>query len=148
MKDIGILETIRLNFIRRNCRLILLLEQALVEDSFSWLKCRIEHNKLIGIGTITLQGSCVKYLIEVYFSPLDYYCGRRIEQIRVLNPEIEFDSRIHMYIGKSLCLYYPDDLPLGKPPMLRQLLPWVSEWLVKYEFWLRFKVWIGNEVPH
>ncbi|WP_181044106.1 hypothetical protein [Apibacter adventoris] len=45
-----------------------------------------------------------------------------------------------MYKNKSLCLYYPNDY-LEHVPLYKSLA-WTSEWLVKYEFFEKYRVWI------
>lgn len=148
MKGIGTLEINRYAAIGRNLSSILNIEKAIVEINHSWLNCIKSDNKLLCKGFIQPIGCCRKYEILVEYSPIDYCLGKRIEKIWVVNPNIKWNSEIHMYKNDTLCLYYPPDLSLAIPLSLNTLLPWVAEWLVKYEFWERYKVWIGVEVQH
>jgi hypothetical protein len=72
----------------------------------------------------------------------------RFDRIWIVEPYISYNPKTHMYFDDTLCLYYPKDLPASKITPLATMLPWLSEWLVKYEFWQKYKVWIGEEAPH
>jgi hypothetical protein len=145
MKGTGILETMRNKEIRKNSSSFLLIEQLMIEERFGWLKCRVMNDTLTGVGFLSVNGGQTKYKIFVEYS---YKNVQRYDRIWVVEPYITFNPKTHMYANDTLCLYHPDDLPFGKITPLAVILPWVSEWLVKYEFWKKYKVWIGEEAPH
>jgi len=130
---------------QQNSSTYLLLEKILIEQQFDWLKCLISKNELLGKGHLHSTSSGKQYQILVQYS---YFNPNRFERIWVIEPKIKFNIKTHMYVDNSLCLYFPKDLPDSTITPLATILPWVSEWLVKYEFWQRYKVWIGDEAPH
>lgn len=144
MKNIGILENSKLEDARRNSYSYLLIEKILIEKKYDWLQCIIDNNELLGSGYILSKKSGKKYKIFFKYS---YFNVQRFDRIWVVEPYIKYHPEIHMYRNDTLCLYYPKDLPMTIVPLVK-MLPWVSEWLIKYEFWERYKVWLGEEVPH
>lgn len=141
----NLIETLEINRRKDNIKnsyMFLFVQKILVEQNFDWVKLNMQNNKLSGVGVIKPDGCKRSYEIEIEYSPLEY----RYERIYVRNPNIRFNPKIHMYRDDSLCLYYPKDHLY--PPPLYKMLSWVSEWLVKYEFFQRKGVWIGNEFKH
>ena len=145
MNGTGILETKKNFETKKNTYAFLLIEKLLVEERFGWLKCRIVDNVLVGIGFLSTTDKGKRYKIFVKYA---YSHHQRYDRIWVVDPYIKFNEKTHMYLNDALCLYQPKDLPAGKITPLAVILPWVSEWLVKYEFWKKYKVWIGEEAPH
>jgi len=145
MKGTGILGTIMLENARRNSYAYLLIEKTLIESKYDWLKCEIKGNVLIGHGYLYAKSSGKKYKIHIKYS---YHYPGRFDRVWITDPIIRYHRNTHMYRDDSLCLYYPKDLPATRILPLATMLPWISEWLVKYEFWGKYKVWIGEEAPH
>jgi len=145
MKDIGILETITLENARKNSGLYLLIEKILVESKYDWLQCVIVGNELLGQGYLSSKSSGKKYKVLIKYS---YYHPWRFDRIWVVEPYVRYHPKTHMYCDHTLCLYYPRDLPVTRIIPLATMLPWIYEWLVKYEIWEKYKVWLGEEVPH
>ena len=130
---------------KENYLTALYLEKYLVEDNFKWFQCEVKNKALVGAGQLKPLGCRNEYKVEIYFSP---FFRQRFDRIWIRNPQIEFNKNIHMYYDCSLCLYYPDDIPPNQVLHLKTIIPWISEWVVKYEFWQKYKVWIGKEVKH
>jgi hypothetical protein len=145
MKDIGILETITLENARKCSYSYLLIEKILIEGKYDWLRCVIVGNELLGQGYLFSKSSGKKYKILIKYS---YHHSSRYDRVWVMEPSIRYNSNTHMYYDNTLCLYYPKDLPVTRITPLVTMFPWISEWLVKYEFWEKYKVWIGEEAPH
>lgn len=145
MKNIGILEIAKIERARKSSNSFLYIEKMLVEEKFDWLKCYIENNTLYAQGFLTPLGCKKRYKIQLAYS---YFFPFRFDKIWVVEPEIPFHTDIHMYNNKCLCLYYPGDLPLNRLTPLSSMVPWISEWLIKYEVWQSYKVWIGEAVKH
>jgi hypothetical protein len=145
MKSIGILETIALETARQNSYLYLLIEKILVEKRCDWLQCQIVENELYAKGYLNSKNDGKKYQILIKYS---YFYPGRFDRIWIIEPHIKYHPKIHMYYNQTLCLYYPKDLPITRITPLARMLPWISEWVVKYEFWKKYKVWLGEEVSH
>ena len=145
MKGIGILETITRENAIKNSYSYLLIEKILIESKYDWLQCLTVGNELMGQGYLPSKSSREKYKIAVKYS---YHNPGRFDRIWVAEPNIKYNPETHMYCDDTLCLYYPGDLTITRITPLAVMLPWISEWLVKYEFWEKYKVWIGEEAPH
>ena len=132
---------------KRDIHLFLHVEKYMVEQNFDWLSLKIKGKCLYGEAYLSPTGSKGNYLIQVYFSPFLWsQQDRRYERIFIKKPNIKFNSKIHMYSDKALCLYYPNDYVSHIP--LFKCLVWTSEWLLKYEYFKKKGVWIGEEVKH
>lgn len=145
MKGIGILEENKIRALKENIITGLYLEKLLVEDNFDWLNCGIDGKKLVASGVVRPKGCKDQYKILVHFSP---FLKNRPDRIWVMQPDIPYNRKIHMYGDRSLCLYYPGDIPPTRVLHLVDMIPWTSEWLIKYEFWKKYSVWLGEEVKH
>jgi hypothetical protein len=130
---------------RRNSYLNLLIEKILIESKYDWLKCEIEENVLIGQGYLSSATSKRNYKVRIKYS---YFHPYRFDRVWIVEPNIGYHPKTHMYYDSTLCLYYPKDLSIAKITPLATMLPWISEWVIKYEFWEKYKVWIGEEAPH
>jgi len=72
-----------------------------------------------------------------------------LPKVRILAPEIKYNSAIHMYADRSLCLYHPESQPWSESKDLhRTILPWTAEWLIYYELFLDQGKWLGPEIAH
>jgi hypothetical protein len=145
MRSIETLEQNRRKWVQDNYYLFLCLEKFLVEKSFDWLNCKIDGKVLSVKGSIKPPGSKSLYEVSINFSP---FYKTRFERVHILSPDIPFNPKIHMYYDKSLCLYYPNDHSPFINLHLTQMIPWISEWITKYEFWKKYRVWLGDEVKH
>lgn len=145
MNSIGILEKAKIEDAKKNSQSFLFIEVMLIEDKFKWLKCYIQDRQLLGCGYLISADCKRKYKIIIKYS---YFFSQRFDRIWVAEPLIEFNPKTHMYGDSSLCLYHPNDLPVRTITPLATIIPWISEWLVKYEFWKQYKVWIGREAKH
>jgi len=145
MKNIGILEKAKLDRARRSDNIFLYIEKMLLEKEFDWLKCYVENKTLYAHGYLTPKGCTRRYKVQLAYS---YFFPVRFDKIWVVEPNIPYHKDIHMYMNRCLCLYYPGDLPCNRLTPLATLIPWISEWLVKYELWQRYNVWIGEAVKH
>lgn len=122
----------------------LFCQKTLIDQYYDWLDCRLVNSiGLYGTGNLRPHKSCDKYEIELF-----YEVGKP-PKVFIKKPKIEYHDDIHMYWDKSLCLYYPKDMPWGKHIMLvNTIIPWVSEWIVFYELWKESGKWEAPEVKH
>ncbi|GGD30459.1 hypothetical protein [Flavobacterium orientale] len=121
-------------------------EKFLVEKHFDWLSLNIniESKSIIGKGTLNMAGK--SYIILLSYSPYHSY---RYDRIYIQDSSIEYNNDIHLYWDKSLCLYHPKfDKPLLNTIPLYKMIPWISEWIVFYEQWKKYGVWLGDEIKH
>ncbi|HIB36027.1 hypothetical protein [Mesonia sp.] len=122
------------------------IQQKLVESNFPWLQTVVKDGKLLGKGKIKPKGCKKKYEILMVYNINETY---RKERVFILNDnQIQFGKVPHLYPGNSLCLYYPKDLPLHSDLNFVDVIPWISEWLVIYELWRKYGVWLADEVKH
>lgn len=146
MSFIGILEdNIKTNH-KNNWYLFLKIEKNLVEKYFKWIELSLgEKNKsLIGKGVLYFRSK--KYEVLLSYSPFNKY---RYDRIYINDKKIKFNDDIHLYYDKSLCLYHPIyDKPALNFIPLYKMIPWIVEWIVFYEQWKKYGVWLGNEIKH
>ncbi|MEC4094168.1 hypothetical protein [Myroides odoratimimus] len=146
MDIIKILEKDRRLSNRKNWYSIMVIQKYLVERSFDWLELYIDvkNKKLFGKGVLLVNER--KYDIVLTYSVFDQI---RYDKIYINDKKIDFDRNIHLYRDLSLCLYHPIlDQSYCNKISLKQLIPWISEWIVFYELWKIYGIWLGNEHKH
>ncbi|WP_417364053.1 nucleotidyltransferase [Galbibacter sp.] len=122
------------------------IQKELVDKNFPWLQTIVKDGKLLGKGKIKPKGCKKEYEILIGYNINDIY---RKERIFILNDsQIQFGKTPHLYPGNSLCLYYPKDLPRDMDLNFVDVIPWISEWLVMYELWKKYGIWLADEVKH
>ncbi|RDK89153.1 hypothetical protein [Marinirhabdus gelatinilytica] len=122
------------------------IQQHYVEKHFPWISTVVKDGKLLGKGKIKPNGCKKEYEILVVYDINDIL---RKERIFVVNDsQIQFGKTPHLYPGNSLCLYYPKDLPQNLDLNFIDVIPWISEWLVMYELWKKYGIWLADEVKH
>jgi len=122
------------------------IQQYYVEKHFPWLNTVVKDGKLLGKGKVKPKGCKKEYEILFIYDIKDTF---RKERIFVLNDsQIQFGKTPHLYPENSLCLYYPKDLPKHLELNFIDVIPWISEWLVIYELWKKYGIWLADEVKH
>lgn len=126
--------------------IFLYVQKILVEKYFDWLELRIngQSKSLIGKGILKISGR--KYNVLLFYSPFHNY---RYDRIYIDDDAIKYSDDIHLYRDLSLCLYHPIiDKPAFDIIPLFKIVPWISEWVVFYEQWKKYGVWLGKEIKH
>jgi hypothetical protein len=145
-KDITILgEAIKKEH-QTNWYLYLYVQKILVESNFDWLSLNIvsKYKTLFGRGVLDVNGK--RHIVLLRFSPFNKY---HYDRIYIDDKSIKFHNDIHLYNDLSLCLYHPIiDQPLVQKIPLYKMVPWISEWIVFYEQWKKYGVWLGKEIKH
>jgi hypothetical protein len=125
----------------KNRRLI--MENLLIQDRFPFLTTRMVGNKLICRGRIQPTATSATYRIEVSYEPWS------APKIRVLEPDIKPEWKLHFYKDGTLCLYDWREQPWQKRQRLADtVIPWAVEWLLFYEIYLLTGKWIGESAVH
>lgn len=119
-----------------------LIQKHNIERNFSFLRCHIKNDTLICRGEFLIDG-CNAYDIRIEFR------AGACPQVFILNPQIESTAEIHIYREGSLCLYFPGDLQ-WKPVtnIAEYTIPWIYEWILYYELYIKTSKWEGDYVPH
>lgn len=126
--------------------LFLSIQKYLVEKNFGWLRLYIDSDTKALIGKGKLRINRKEYEILLSYSPFHKY---RYDRIFINDNCIEYREDNHLYIDNSLCLYHPlIDKPLFQIMPLYRMVPWISEWIVWYEHWKIYGVWLGEEIRH
>ncbi|WP_140487216.1 hypothetical protein [Flavobacterium sp. GSA192] len=131
---------------RKNWHVFLIIQKALVEQHFKWLKMEVksETKSLYGRGNLIVNGK--NYDIELYYSP---FFDIRFDRIYIRDKSIQYSSKIHLYSDMSLCLYHPViDKPIMQIVPLFKMIPWITEWIVFYNQWKKYGVWLNKEIKH
>jgi len=121
------------------------IQQKLIEDNFDWVKSFVKDGCLIGGGTLKPLGCKNKYDIIFQYDP---NLGKRKDRIFIKNNNIRFGKVPHLYKDHSLCLYHPSDFSPFMKLSFVDTIPWISKWLVSYELWLKYGVWLDKEYKH
>ncbi|WP_442846263.1 hypothetical protein [Leeuwenhoekiella sp. H156] len=122
------------------------IQQYYIEKHFPWLKTVVRDGKLLGKGKIKPKGCSKEYEILVVYDVNDTLRNERI--FLANDSKIQFGKTPHLYPDNSLCLYYPKDFPQKLALNFIDLIPWISEWLVMYELWKKYGVWMADEIKH
>lgn len=131
---------------RKNWYVFLIIQKAFVEQYFKWLKMEIksEIKSLYGSGNLIVNGK--NYRIEMYYSP---FYDIRFDRIYIIDKSIQYNRKIHLYSDMSLCLYHPViDKPIMQIVPLFKMIPWITEWIVFYNQWKKYGVWLNKEIKH
>lgn len=122
------------------------IQKQFIDHNFPWLRTMVKDGKLLGKGKIKPNGCKKEYELLVEY---DINRTGRKDRVFVINDsKIKFGQTPHLYLGNSLCLYYPKDLPLYLDLNFVDVIPWIPEWLVMYELWNKYGVWLADEVKH
>ncbi|GAK74466.1 hypothetical protein JCM19296_44 [Nonlabens ulvanivorans] len=124
-------------------RTIISREKSFLEKHFPEIEVQLKGDKLICFGTTQPSSQCPLYKFRIEydgFSPPDVF---------IVEPEIVYDSKIHLYpSNNSLCLYYPKEMPWNrfKHRLYETIIPWTLEWCVFYELYKITGVWEHPEI--
>jgi hypothetical protein len=107
------------------------------------------ENELVWVAHITPSP-----LSEIYRVKLHYKRGKFIK-VLVLEPKLKLaegkDKLPHVYSTpeQQLCLYFPKNNEWHTGMFyVKSLIPWASEWLYHYEFWVGSGEWHGGGIDH
>jgi hypothetical protein len=121
---------------------VLCLQRYYLLKKFNFLECKVNRDHLVCKGSIQVP-ECPEYNIKIRYdvgSP---------PKVFILSPDIIPSPEIHMYKDKSLCLYFPPDMPWKDNIKIADFfISWIIEWITFYELWLIRKKWEGREAPH
>lgn len=141
-----VLEVNRISEIKKNWFVFLNLEKALLESHFEWLNLNINYENKVLFGKGTLNFKNKRFDIELFYSP---FYNFRYDRIYIKDKSINYNDDIHLYKDLSLCLYHPIiDKPLLRGIPLYKMIPWITEWIVLYEKYKQYGVWLGKEIKH
>ncbi|WP_346864481.1 hypothetical protein [uncultured Draconibacterium sp.] len=123
------------------------VQAAKIRKSFPDSKVTVTSNKLIWKGVLKPT-----FLSESYEIKLDYKVGYH-PCIYVINKKLELyegrKSLPHVYSTEKqwLCLYYRKAREWTSQQLIAEtIIPWTSEWLYHYEFWLATGKWHGRGI--
>jgi hypothetical protein len=122
------------------------VQKSLVEEYFDWIHLRI-HTKsksIVGRGKLNVDGEL--YEVILTYSPFNHH---RYDRVYILGKDIAYNKKIHVYADLSLCLYHPIiDKPIFQFIPLFQIIPWITEWIIFYNLWKKYGVWLTKEIKH
>jgi hypothetical protein len=129
-----------------NWEMFLSVQKTLVEQHFDWIKLYIDKKDKRLIGKGNLQIGKKNQPVILSYSPFN---GLRYDRIFIIDNQLKYHRDIHLYSDLSLCLYHPliDQGLLRKIP-LAKMVPWIGEWIIFYQQWKKYGVWLGKEIKH
>lgn len=123
------------------------IQKKYIEDHFNWITVFVSDGTLIGKGEIKLVGSKRKsYPIILQYDPNSNRI--RKEDVFILDDNIKFGKTPHLYNDNSLCLYYPYDISPFTKLSFVDVIPWITKWLISYELWEKYGIWLDKEIKH
>lgn len=134
----------RVRYPRQNRYPLFCLQKLKIEKAYPCFSCRVYSDRFECGGRINPDpedenGTAYKIKILYRFTP----------KVWITSPNIEYDTKIHMYRDKSLCLYYPEDFNWTDRSNIHEtIIPWTAEWLVYYEKYVMSGQWEGPQAPH
>jgi hypothetical protein len=123
----------------------LYLQMQFIKKMFNVVECTVSRaNELVCLLSITPTDLSSEYLIQIRYKPPGN------PKVFVLSPDIPYSSCIHMYSkDKSLCLYDHRVAPWKESMKIAgTIIPWIIEWLVFYEYYVKTGVWKGDSADH
>lgn len=104
--------------------------------------CTVMKGELVWTGFLQPSNLSANYTVRMV-----YKLGKR-PRVSVLDPTLErYEGKAlpHVYTGNVLCVYTPWNQEWTEDQRLVDtIIPWTSEWLLHYEFWLITGVWHGG----
>lgn len=122
----------------------LFLQKNAIQKTYECFCCYVKNGVLTCTGVIVPEGGCTEYKVKI-----QQRCGGA-PKAWILDPEIQYDSKIHMFKeDNSLCLYDHRVAPWKPYDCIHlSIIPWISEWIVLYELFHIYGKWLGPEAPH
>jgi hypothetical protein len=121
----------------------LIMESLLIRDRFPILHTRMAGNRLVSRGVVRPTASSQRYKLEAEYQPWS------APALRILEPKIQPEAKLHFHADGTLCLYDWREQPWQKKWHLADtVIPWAAEWLVFYEIYLLTGKWVGPSAPH
>lgn len=124
----------------------LTVEKGMIESRFPCMSCNEVNSrttKLVCYGHMKPTDDSPSYRLRLEYSVWDK------PAVYIEEPEIIPSALIHIYTEGSLCLYYPKETPWQNHLHLSDtVLPWTAEWLVFYELYKLYGVWLGKSASH
>ena len=124
----------------------LTVEKTLLEKQYPAFRGnRIDHRT----STLTFIGNIQPTLHSDTYQLKLVYPVWGIPKMYVVEPMIKPSPDIHIYQQGHLCLYHPVETPWRDQHHLSDtFIPWTAEWLVFYELYKLYGVWLGKSYPH
>jgi len=123
------------------------VQAAIAKRFFPDSKVTINRNKLVWKGTLKPTPLSDSYDIKLEYKEGYHPC------IYVINKKLELypgkDSLPHVYSTECqwLCVYYRKAREWTSQQLIAEtIIPWTSEWLYHYEFWLATGKWHGKGI--
>lgn len=124
-----------------------ILQKNKILKYFPTLNCVLKNNVLIIEGILYPFDDDRKYRILIKYKYKD------IPRVWIKGSRDIEDFNLHKYVGKGhdrrLCLYYPLDFKWNMACNIHEtIIPWISEWIICYEYYKLFGKWGAIEAPH
>lgn len=107
-------------------------------------------NKMIWKGKLQPTGLSPVYKIKIVYQ-LGKHPDVYVIEPKVLQLPLNADKLKHVYDSEKqhVCLYYRKAKEWDMNKMIADtIIPWTSEWLMHYEFWVATGVWHGGGIEH
>lgn len=122
----------------------LLIQKIILERRFPNIYLEINDGSLSGIFCLKNRNWKKRY--SFYFN----YKGESYFKIYITKPLIKPNLDIHMFLDRSLCLYFFNDFPYNHKLLIaRDIIPKCTDWINNYELWIvNGNRWLSPFKPH
>jgi hypothetical protein len=122
----------------------LVTESSQLRDKYPSFKAHVNGDRIGATGKLRPTDLSPSYKIKLA------YCYGDDPKVWVVDPEVPYESAIHMYASdNSLCLYDWRERPWKETHHLHDtIIPWTAEWLLYYEIYKMTGKWIGRSALH
>lgn len=122
----------------------LFLQKKSIQKNYECFRCKVKNRVLTCIGIIVPEGGCREYKVKVQQRQ---GCSPKVW---IIEPEIMYDSKIHMFkADSSLCLYDNRVAPWRPSDFISlSIIPWIAEWIVLFELYQIYGTWLAPEALH
>jgi len=121
------------------------LQMARIKAVLPEAEVTVHRGELVCIAFLQPNAMCKRYTARIVYR---HGCRPRVT---IIDPPLELapgaEALPHVYGDGELCLYLPGE---WQESMLLAdtILPWTSEWLLHYEWWLVTGHWSGSGHDH
>jgi hypothetical protein len=125
------------------------LQMARIKAVLPEAEVTVRRGELVCIAFLQPNAMCRRYTARIV------YRHRHRPRVTIIDPPLELapgaEALPHVYEDGELCLYLPGEWQESRL-LADTILPWTSEWLLHYEWWLVTGHWSGSghdyPVPH
>ena len=125
----------------------ILVQAAKIRNYFPNSKVSVNHNKLVWKGILTPTPLSDSYDVKLEYKVGYHPCVYVVNRILELYPGEKRLPHVYDTEKQWLCVYYKKAHEWDSQKLIATtIIPWISEWLYHYEYWLATGEWHGRGI--